>query len=130
MARGPVRHDIPVTTTTGGTLTTYSVNPAFGRVHQIQILLATSNGLTATSVITVKGETTLDTIWTKTATGSRTVCPRKTTLTSQGAVFATSGGNPVPSYFVVSGERIQVSVAGGAAANANKSATIRVVTDA
>lgn len=126
----PVRHDISLTTTTGGTLTTYSTNPAWGRVHQVAIVIATSAGIAATAVITVAGETTNDTIWTKAATGSRIVAPRKSTHTSAGAVFATSSGNPVPSYFVVSGERIKVTVAGGAAANASKSGTVRVYTDA
>jgi hypothetical protein len=123
----PVRHDISLTTTTGGTLTTYSANPAFGRVHQIAIVLPTSGSIVSTGVITVAGEVTGESIWNKTATGSRVVATRKATLTSAGAVFATSGGNPVPSYYVVSGERIKVTVAGG---GSSKTATVRVYTDA
>lgn len=125
-----LRTDIALTTTTAGTLTTYSVVPLAGRVHQIAIALATTNGITATATITISGETTGDTIWTKTATGTRVVCPRKATLTSAGATFATAAGNPVPQYFVVANERIKVVVAGGAAANATKSGTVRVYTEA
>lgn len=123
----PVRHDISITTATNGAVTTYSTLPAHGRVHQIAISLATSGQMAATGTITISGEVTGDTIWTKTATGSRCVAPRKPTLTSAGAVFATAAGNPVPQYFVVSGERIKVVVAGG---GVTKTATVRVYTEA
>lgn len=123
----PVRHDITVTTATNGTATGTSTCEAWGRVLQIQIALPTSGQIVSTGVITVKGAVSNETIWTKTATGSRVVCPRKSTLTSAGAVFATAAGNPVPSYFHVANEKIKVVVAGG---GVTKTGTVRVITDA
>jgi hypothetical protein len=118
------RHDIAILTGTGATATSYS-GIANGSVMQIQILLPTSGQVVSTGVITVKGAVTNQTIWTKTATGSRTVAPRQPTLTAAGATFATAAGQPVASPFFVANEKIKVTVAGGGVA---KTATIRIIT--
>lgn len=118
------RYDLAILTGTGATATTVSASPARGRILAVTILLPTSGQVVSTGVITVKSVTTNQTFWTKTATGSRTVYPRAPTHTAAGAVFATSGGNPVPSYFTVANEHLKVTVAGGGVA---KSATVRVM---
>ena len=120
------RHDIAVLTGTAGTATTYSDITVAGRILGITIVLATSGQVVATGVITVKTHTTNQTVWTKTATGSRTVYPRAHTHTATGAVFATAAGQPVPQHFIAANEFLKVVVAGGGSARA---ATVRVFTD-
>ena len=120
------RHDIAVLTGTGSTATAYSVAAVSGRILGINIVLPTSGQVVSTGVITVKTNTTNQTVWTKTATGTRTVYPRAPTHTAAGAVFATAAGNPVPQHFIAANELLKVTVAGGGVA---KAATIRVFTD-
>ncbi len=119
------RQDIALVTSTTGGVTAYSSVNISARVLSVTVSLPTTNAIVATGVITVSSEVTGQTVWQKTATGSRTVAPKQKNYTNLGALFATGAGAPSPEFFYLGNERLKVVVAGGGSA---KTGTVRVIT--
>lgn len=118
------RYVIELNTGTGTTATGRTDQHINARVLQIEYARPTADQLAATSVLTVKTNTTSRTIWSE-AAGSADLfrVPRQVVHASDGTA-ATSALDGNGSPFVVADEQVRASVAGG---GTGKAGTIRIL---
>lgn len=110
------RHDLTLTVSAGGALTTYTDRPVTGEIRQIRYVPDGTNPLDTGADLTITGETSGLVIATLSNIGTAAVqwAPRQATADVVGAAaLYASGGVGVNDRIAIAGERIKVVVAQG-----------------